>query len=81
MEIEAEQWLDRVLPEDEQDRFATSLDFETGDIAEEIVRYATERKADVVILSASHRGGTGRADTGVAEDVLRKCRCSVFVVR
>ncbi len=81
MEVEAEQWLDRVLPEDEQDRFATSLDFETGDMAEEIARYATEHNADIVILGASNRSGADRADTRVAEEVLRKCRCSVFVVR
>ncbi len=81
MEVEAEQWLDRVLPEDEQDRFGTSLDFETGNLAEEIVRYAAEHQADIVILGASRRGGSDRADTSVAEDVLRKCHCSVFVVR
>ncbi len=81
MEIEAEQWIDRVLPEDEQDRFRARLDLETGDMAEEIVRYAAEQKADIVILGASTKGGTERADTGVAEAVLRKCHCSVFVVR
>ncbi len=81
MEVEAEQWLDRVLPEAEQERFGASLDVETGDLAEEIVRYANDQDADVVVLSAAAEGGAGRSDAGVAEEVLRKCRCSVVVVR
>jgi nucleotide-binding universal stress UspA family protein len=81
MEIEAELWLDGVLPEDEQERFKASLDVETGDIAEEIVRYANEQEADIVVLSATANGGPDAADTSTAEDVVRKCRCSVFVVR
>ncbi len=80
MEVEAAQWLERVLPENEQERFQASLDVETGDIAEEVARYAAEREADIVILGAS-AGRDARVDTRVAEDVLRKCRCSVFVVR
>lgn len=80
MEIEAEQWLERVLPENEQERFQASVDVETGDVAGEIVRYADEQAADIVILSVSANGGE-RADTGIAEQVLRRCRCSVFAVR
>ena len=81
MEIEAEQWLDQVLSETEQERFQASLDIETGDIAEEIARYANESRADIIVLGASARRGGETSDTAVAEDVLRKCRCSVFVVR
>ncbi len=79
MEVEAEQWLDRVLPEDEQDRFQASLDVETGDVSTEIVRVAEEQGADVVVMSAPKDGGGNGAD--IAEDVVRKCRCSVMVVR
>ncbi len=81
MEIEAEQWLDRVLPEKEQERFQASVDFETGDVAEEIARYANEQAADIVILSTSRDRDPQTADTPFAEAVLRKCHCSVFVVR
>ncbi len=81
MEIEAEQWIDRVLPESEQERFQASLDFETGDVAEEIVRYADAQAADIVILSTTRDANPQIADLAVAEKVLRKCRCSVFVVR
>jgi nucleotide-binding universal stress UspA family protein len=81
IEAEAEQWLDEVLPESEQERFEASLDFETGDIAEEIVRYANEQQADIVVLSASAAAGSDSSDTAAAEDVVAKCRCSVFVVR
>jgi nucleotide-binding universal stress UspA family protein len=81
MEVEAEQWLDQMLSEAEQERFEASLDVETGDIAEEIVRYAHENQADIVVLGASARQRPERSNTAVAEDVVRKCRCSVFVVR
>src|SRR5512133_954660 len=81
MEVEAEQWLDRVLPATEQERFQASLDFETGDIAEEIVRYADNQAADLVILSTPRDKDPQTPDTAVAERVLRRCRCSVFVVR
>ncbi len=81
MEVEAEQWLDRALPEAEQERFGASLDVETGNVAAEIVRYAREQDADVVVLTASPDGAAGQSDTGVAEEVLRNCGCSVAVVR
>ncbi len=81
MEMEAEQWLDRVLPENDQERFQASLDFETGDIAAEIIRYAEAQAADIVILGTSRDNDPQTADVRVAEEVLRRCRCSVFVVR
>ncbi len=81
MEIEAEQWIDRVLPESDQERFQASLDFETGDVAEEIVRYADAQAADIVILSTPRDSDPQTPDSRVAEAVVRKCRCSVFVVR
>ncbi len=81
MEIEAEQWIDRVLPENDQERFQASLDFETGDLAEEIIRYAEEQAADIVILSTPRDGDPQTPDARVAEEVVRRCRCSVFIVR
>ncbi len=84
MEVEAEQWLDRMLSEEEQERLGATLDVETGDIAEEIVRYASEQHADIVLLSASRDNAADNPDvvtTAIAEKVVRKCHCSVFVVR
>ncbi len=83
MEEEAEQWLDRILPEAERQRLDGRLDFETGDIAQEVARYANQHHVDLVVLSASRResGDPHTSDTGVAEDVVSKCHCSVLVVR
>lgn len=81
MQVEAEQWLDRVLPEDEQDRFGASLRFETGNIATEIVRYAKENAAEIVVLSATAQATDEQSGLPVAQDVLERCTCSVFVVR
>src|SRR5512146_497034 len=81
MEVKAEQWLNRMLPEEEQERYQAKVDFETGDIAQEIARYARAQAADIVILGASRDANVQTADTAVAEQVLRRCRCSVFVVR
>ncbi len=81
MEEEAEQWLDRVFPAGERQRLDVRLDLETGDIADEIVRYADQHHIDLIVLSASRREDADTTDTGVAEDVLAKCACSVLVVR
>lgn len=81
MEIESEEWLDAVLPEAEQERFGASLDVEVGQVAEEIVRCAQEHTADLIVVRAPRDGRGDKADTDIAEEVLRRCRCSVFVVR
>jgi nucleotide-binding universal stress UspA family protein len=77
MEVEAEQWLDGVIPESEQERFEASLDVETGEIAEEIIRCAHDHEADLIVVSAKAEG----ADADMTERLLRKVRCSVLVVR
>ncbi len=81
MEVEAEQWVDRVLPEEEQERYGASLHFETGDIATEICRFVAANRVDIVVVSATPAANNDEADIGVAEDVLRRCPCSVFVAR
>ncbi|MGE5362404.1 MAG: universal stress protein [Bacteroidales bacterium] len=81
MEVEAEQWLDRVLPEAEQARYRASLHFETGEIATEICRFVGANHVDIVVVSATAAASSEEADLGVAADVLERCPCSVFVVR
>jgi nucleotide-binding universal stress UspA family protein len=81
MEEEAEQWLDQVLPQADRQRLDVRLDLETGDIADEVARYADQHHVDLVVLSASRREDADTTDTGIARDVLAKCRCSVLVVR
>jgi nucleotide-binding universal stress UspA family protein len=81
MEVEAEQWLARVMPEEEQERFQASLHFETGEIGAEIARYAHDNRVDIVVLSVTADARSDEADTSVAEDLVARCHCSVFVVR
>ncbi len=81
MEVEAEQWLDRVLPEGEQEQYRAALHFETGEIATEICRFVKANRVDIVVVSATPAANSEEADIGVAEDVLKRCPCSVFVVR
>ncbi len=81
MEMEAEQWLDGVLSESEQERFEASLDVETGDIAAEIVRYAEANAIDIIVMSATKTAGSDVADVSAAQEVLIRAHCSVFVVR
>jgi nucleotide-binding universal stress UspA family protein len=81
MEVEAEQWVDRVLPEAQQERYGASLHFVTGDIGTEICRFVAANRVDIVVVSATAAANDNEADIDVAEDVLKKCRCSVFVVR
>lgn len=53
-----------------------------GDPASEIVRYATEQKADVIVIGTHGRTGVDRLVLGsVAERVMREAPCSVLVVK
>jgi nucleotide-binding universal stress UspA family protein len=53
-----------------------------GDPATEIVGYATEAGADVIVLGTHGRTGVDRLVMGsVAERVMRDSSCSVLVVK
>jgi len=53
-----------------------------GDAAAEIVRIATERKVDLIVISSHGRAGLGRILFGsTAEAVVRHARCPVLVVK
>ncbi len=53
-----------------------------ADPAAEIIRAATERKADVVVMATHGRTGLGHFVLGsVAEKVVRECPCPVLTVR
>jgi nucleotide-binding universal stress UspA family protein len=53
-----------------------------GDPASEIVDYAREARADVIVMGTHGRGGVERLMLGsVAERVLRDSHCSVMVVK
>ncbi len=53
-----------------------------GDPASEVVKYATEHKADVVVIGTHGRTGVDRLVLGsVAERIMREAPCSVLVVK
>jgi nucleotide-binding universal stress UspA family protein len=53
-----------------------------GDAASEIVRVATERKVDLIVISSHGRTGLGRILFGsTAESVVRHAPCPVLVVK
>lgn len=59
-----------------------SLELREGMPAEEILRAAREKKADLIAMSTHGRGGVVRLIAGsVAEEVLRKARVPVLVTR
>lgn len=53
-----------------------------GDAATEIVKYADEHRADVIVIGTHGRTGVDRLVLGsVAERVMREAPCSVLVVK
>lgn len=59
-----------------------SLELREGIPAEEILRAANDKKADLIALSTHGRGGVARLLAGsVAEEVLRKARIPVLLTR
>ena len=53
-----------------------------GAVAEEIMRFAQYRDADLIVMGTHGRKGVARFLMGsVAEEVLRRAKCPVSVVR
>lgn len=77
---------ERELPKLAECEECTGLDIEEmivhGDAAAEIVRVATERKVDLIVISSHGRTGLGRIIFGsTAEAVVRHASCPVLVVK
>ena len=53
-----------------------------GDEAGEIIRFATENRADLIVMGTHGRTGLGRLILGsVAESVMREAQCPVMTVK
>jgi nucleotide-binding universal stress UspA family protein len=53
-----------------------------GEIVREVLRMATERKVDLIVMGTHGRGGLSRLLMGsVAEQVMRKAPCPVLTVK
>lgn len=77
--IHAVQEVKRQLPEDLRD---VSVTARVGSPSQEIVRFAEEQDADLIVLSSHGRTGFRRAVLGsVAEQVVRRAHCPVLVLR
>ena len=82
--IEDKAWaqLRELLSQEEQIRLGVELAIESGDPVDEILRYVTEHRIDLVCLGDRVPGQSSERLLGhVAEDVVRKAPCSVLTVR
>lgn len=53
-----------------------------GDVHDEIIRVAGEKKADLIVMGTHGRRGVGRLLLGsVAESVARRANCAVLLIR
>lgn len=48
---------DRTLPADERSRFVVTIDARVGDVAENILETARERKVDLIVMGTHGRHG------------------------
>jgi nucleotide-binding universal stress UspA family protein len=79
---EAQRRLDDAVPASVRDAQPTELVIRVGDPFAEIVRFARERGADVIVMGTHGRGGMAHLLLGsVAERVVRTAPCPVLTVR
>ena len=78
MEAEARERLAHLIPLEDQDRLGVEIVLRTGPPAQEIVRYAADRKVDLAIVVARPSGGTG---SDVAQALLNDASCAVLALR
>jgi len=82
MKREAEQALDRVLPERAAGGLKTMRATRMGNAFLEIVGYADEKNIDLIVVGTHGRGALAHMLLGsVAEKVVRKAHCPVLTVR
>lgn len=77
---ELQRQLDSISPPDDK------IDFErhliVGDVAQDILRFAAEKKCDLIVMSTHGRTGLTRLLMGsVAESVMRQAPCAVLTIR
>ena len=79
---EARRRLEGMLPQNERDRQPTELVTLEGDPYRAIVRFATERGIDLIVIGTHGRGGMNHLLLGsVAEKVVRSAPCPVLTLR
>ena len=72
--------LEQVVPSDPAVKYEHHL--VVGDPAREIVRLASEQKADLIVMGTHGRGGLTRLLMGsVAEEVVRRAECPVLTIK
>jgi nucleotide-binding universal stress UspA family protein len=53
---------------------------QSGEVAEVVLRHATARLVDLIVVGADHGCAQGHARGSIAEDVLRSAECATLVV-
>lgn len=82
MERQARERLDALLTPEERQRQDVTLALRSGSPFVEVVRYAREAGADMIVLGTHGRGAIAHMLLGsVAERVVRKAHCPVLTVR
>ena len=82
MERQARERIEALLTPEERERYRASLVLRSGSPFVEIVRYAREEHADLIVLGTHGRGAIAHMLLGsVAERVVRKAHCPVLTVR
>lgn len=82
IERQGRERLEQVLSPDERERYRAELVQLSGSPFVEIIRYAREAQADLIVLGTHGRGAIAHMLLGsVAERVVRKAPCPVLTVR
>ena len=82
MKREAEQALDKILPEKASRGLRIIRATRMGNTSAEIVDYADETNVDLIVVGTHGRGGLAHMFLGsVAEKVVRTAHCPVLTVR
>jgi nucleotide-binding universal stress UspA family protein len=82
LEVAIRERLPKFLTPSEQKEFQPVFEVRSGSPAAEIVRYATERSIDLIVMGTHGRGLVAHAVMGsVAEKVVRTAPCPVLTVR
>jgi universal stress protein A len=82
MERQAQERLATLFTEDERGRFRVRTALRLGSPFVEIIRYARDEHADLIVMGTHGRGAIAHMLLGsVAERVVRKAACPVLTVR
>ena len=80
-ERSAYEYLCKLLPDDERAVLRGQFEVRIGAPVEEILNFAEEQKADLIVLGTHGRGPMGHLFLGsVAERVVRRAKCPVLTV-